>query len=173
MFLQYPSMVSFNAKHINSVILSNPIGPPNLMVANDLLDLRVHSAHLLVQLWVIAPHDRGVPTSSYKDGFDTAGDGSGENVCDLEADEERKGQDDGGILPIVVVGRVGEVEVEVGQEGTGVCNEEGAEGKDGSDETVLRMLVVEMKMNTGVLTLIKASIPRSLIIFHVSLAAAK
>ena len=159
--------------NISPVILSNPISPPNLAVANDLLDLRVHSAHLLIQLWVIAPHDRGVPASSDKDGFDTAGDGGGEDVCDLEADEEGKGQDDGGVLSIVVVGRVGEVEVEVGQKGTGVCNEEGAEGKNGSNETVLYMLVVETKMDTGVLTLIRASIPRSLIIFHVSLAAAK
>ena len=159
--------------NINSVIVSNLISPPNLAVANDLLDLRVHSTHLLVQLWVIAPHDRGVPTSGDKDGLDTAGDRGGEDVCDLEADEEGKGQDDGGVLSIVVVGRVGEVEVEVGQKGTGVCNEEGAEGKNRSNETVLHMLVVEMKMNTGVLTLIKASIPRSLIIFHVSLAAAK
>lgn len=74
--------------NISPVILSNPISPPNLAVANDLLDLRVHSAHLLIQLWVIAPHDRGVPASSDKDGFDTAGDGCGEDVCDLEADEE-------------------------------------------------------------------------------------
>jgi hypothetical protein len=122
---------------------------------------------------VIAPHDLGVPTGSDKDGLDTAGDGCGEDVCDLEADEERKGQDDGGVLAVVVVGWVGEVEVEVGQEGAGVCDEEGAEGKDGSDEAVLGKLVSERKIMVTVLTLIRASIPRSLIIFHVSLAAAK
>lgn len=146
---------------------------PSLAVLNDLLDLGVHPDHLIVQLRVIAPHDLGVPTSSDKDGLDTAGNRCGKDVCDLEADEERKGHDDGGVLAVAVVGGVGEVEVEVGEKGTGVCDKEGAEGKYGSDEAVLYKLAVEMEIVMVLLTLIRASIPRSLIIFHVSLAAAK
>lgn len=165
-------MVSFQSQTI--LLQFFPVqDTPSLAVLNDLLDLGVHPDHLIVQFRVIAPHDLGVPTSSDKDGLDTAGNRCGKDVCDLEADEERKGHDDGGVLAIVVVGGVGEVEVEVGQKGTGVCDEEGAEGKDGSDETVLHKLAFEREIVVSLLTLIRASIPRSLIIFHVSLAAAK
>jgi len=76
-------------------------------------------------------------------------------------------------LAVAVVRGVGEVEVQVGKQATSVCDEEAAERKDGSDEAVLHKLAVYFKANVIMLTLIRASIPRSLIIFHVSLAAAK
>lgn len=144
-----------------------------LSVVNDLLDLGVHSAHLLVKLWVVAPHDLGIPTSSNKDCLDTARNRGGEDVGDLEANKERERHDDCCVLTVAVVRGVGEVEVQVGQETTSVCDEEGAERKDGSDEAVLDRLAVHFKTKVIILTLIRASIPRSLIIFHVSLAAAK
>lgn len=122
---------------------------------------------------MIAPHDLRIPTGGNKNGIDTAGDGCGEDVCDLEADEEGEGHDDGGVLSVVVISGIGKVEIEVSQEGTGVCDEEGAERKDRSDKAVLGKLVFGLKARLGVLTLTSASIPRSLIIFHVSLAAAK
>lgn len=140
---------------------------------NDLLNLGVHSAHLLVKLGVVAPHDLGIPTGSNKDRLDTARNRGGEDVGDLEADKERERHDDCCVLTVAIVRGVGEVEIEVGQETASVRDEEAAERKDGSDEAVLPKLEACLKIKAIVLTLIRASIPRSLIIFHVSLAAAK
>lgn len=117
----------------------------SLSVTNDLLNLGIHSAHLLVKLRVVAPHDLRIPTGSNKDGLDTARNRGRKDVGDLESDEERERHDDCCVLTVTVVRGVGEVQVEVGQETASVCDEEAAERKNGSDEAVLHKLAVHLK----------------------------
>lgn len=75
---------------------------------------------------MVAPHNLRVPSSSDKDGLDTARDGGREDVGDLEADEERERQDNGGVLALRIVGGIGELQIQVGKKGASVSDEEGA-----------------------------------------------
>lgn len=48
----------------------------------------------MVKIRVISNHNLGIPRHSDKDGIDTAAEGRGEDVADLQANEEGKGADD-------------------------------------------------------------------------------
>lgn len=64
-------------------------------------------------------------------------------MADLHADEEGEGHDDDGEAAILVVRWSREAEVEVGEKSGRVSEEEAAEGEDGSDEAVLKYMLVE------------------------------
>ena len=57
--------------------------------------------------------DLRVPRGGDEDGVDAAADGRQDDLAGLQADEEGIGHDDGGEGAAVVVGRMGELEVEV------------------------------------------------------------
>lgn len=87
---------------------------------------------------MVADHDLGVPAGGDKDGLDTTGKRRGEDVGDLETDEERKSDDDGGEAASLVEGGFGDNEVDVGDQGACVADEHGAKGQDGANQAVLR-----------------------------------
>ncbi len=60
-----------------------------------------------------------------------------ENLADLQADEERKGHDDGRKGSSLVISRLCELEVEEGEQGGEIGDEGRAHGKDGTDEAVV------------------------------------
>ncbi len=122
---------------------------------------------------MVVDHDLRVPARGDEDGVDAAGQGRREDVRDLEADEVRKGYDDGRETAVAVVCWLREDEVQVGQEGARKGDEHGAKGQHRADEAFLSDVSrrSQAHMNTTKLTLTSASMPRSLIIFHVSLAA--
>ena len=113
------------------------VSRPGLSVSDDLLHLGVHLDHLLVQLRVIPPHDLRIPARGHEDGVDAARQRRREDVGDLEADEEREGDDEGRVLSVVVVRGVGEEQIQVAEQRTGVADEDGAKREDGPDEAVL------------------------------------
>lgn len=69
-----------------------------------------------------------------------------EDIGDLEADKEGEGHNYGGEGVAVVVGGLGEGDVEIGEERANVGNEDGAHGEDGINETF-----VDESINTTVL----------------------
>lgn len=98
---------------------------------------------------MVLVHDLGIPAHGDKDGVDAAGQRRGEDVCDLEANEEGKGHDDGGgsaVAKVVVeIARVAAaedagLEEEVRDEAADDADEEGAEAEDGTDEAFLYKL---------------------------------
>lgn len=109
-------------------------------IPNHGLHLGIYPDHLAVDLRVVAPHDLRVPARSDKDGIDAAGDWGSKDVGNLEADEEGESDDDGRVLAIVIVRRVGEEEVQIAQESAGVSDENGAKGQHGANETFLGRL---------------------------------
>lgn len=109
----------------------------HLIARDSLLHLGVHAHHLVVQLGVVSPHDLGVPSHGNKDGVDTAGQGCGKDVGNLETDEESKGHNDGCEVAIAVVAGVGKEQVQVGKEGAGVGDEDGAKRQNRSDQAFL------------------------------------
>jgi hypothetical protein len=101
------------------------------------LHLGIHPDHLGVQLRVVAPHNLGIPARCDKDSLDAARQGRREDVGDLEADEEGKGNNDGRVRSVAIVGRVGKEEVEIGEEGASITDEESTEREDRANETFL------------------------------------
>lgn len=146
-----------------------------------LLNLRIDPNHGVVDVPVVPHEDLGVPRRGDEDGVDAARDGRREDVCDLQADEEGEEHDDSRPAAVAVVLGLREEEVEVREEGAGVGDEQTTKGQDGADEAFLKLgLAKEQEPRfEGVgkgrswLTLIRASMPRSLIMVHVPLAASK
>ena len=101
---------------------------------NSLLNMRIHIDEPLIQLRVLIDHDLRVKRRRDKDGVDAAGNGRGEDLADLQADEVGVGDDDGGELAVAVVAGLGEEQVQVGEQGAGVGDEGGAHGQHGADE---------------------------------------
>lgn len=105
---------------------------------NGLLHLRIQPHHLLVQLGVVVDHDLRVPASSHKDGIDTARNRRGKDVCDLEADQESKGDNDRRKSSILVVARVGEEQVQVRKKPASKANKHGTKRENRSEEAFLQ-----------------------------------
>ena len=79
----------------------------------------------------------GIPRRGYKNCIHAATNWSHENLADLQADQKRKGHDDGSESAVGVVARFGELQVQVGEEGAEVGDEGGAHGEHGGDEAVV------------------------------------
>ena len=78
---------------------------------NRLLNVRVDSHHVLVQLRMLPHQCFRIPRHGNEDGVDAAGEWSREAVGDLQTNEESKGQYDRCERASLVVCRVGEDEV--------------------------------------------------------------
>lgn len=120
----------------------------HLSVVDDLLDLGIQANHLMVKFRVIADHDLGIPTGGDKNRLDTARDGCRKNIGNLESNEERKRQDDGGEAASLVVGGFGNLEVDVGEQGASVADGQGSKGKDGSNKTFLHHELAKLFPNS-------------------------
>jgi len=104
---------------------------------NHLLYARVHSNHPLIKIRMILPQTIRIPRHRHEQRISSAADRRHEDLADLQADEEGKGQDDGRVGAGTVVLGLGELEVEIGEEGAEVGDEGGAHGEDGPDEAVV------------------------------------
>ena len=67
-----------------------------------------------------------IPCTRHHEGLHAAAQWRREDVADLQADQEGEGDDDDREAAVSVVLRIGELEVEVGEQGAGVGNESGA-----------------------------------------------
>lgn len=76
-----------------------------------LLNARINTNHCLVDIRMIPHEDFGVPRGRHEDSVDAARQGRREDVCDLQADDEGKGDDYGGEAAVGVVLRLREEEV--------------------------------------------------------------
>ncbi|KAM5433801.1 hypothetical protein MferCBS31731_006941 [Microsporum ferrugineum] len=111
--------------------------------SDHLLDPGIDLDHLLVQLGVLVVHDLRAPAGGHKDGLDPAGQRGREDVRDLEADEEREGDDERRVLPFAVVRRVGEEQIQVREKGARIRDEEATEREDRPDQAVLQVATGE------------------------------
>ena len=82
---------------------------------DGLLHMRVNGHHALVEVAMLAHQHFRIPSSGHEDGIDTAGQGRGEAMGDLQTDHESVRDDHRCEPAVAVVGWVGEEEVEVGQ----------------------------------------------------------
>jgi len=78
---------------------------------DGLLHVRVNGNQVLVQFSMLLDHDLRVKGSRDKDSVDTAADGRGEDLADLQTDDKGIGDDDGGEVAIGVVTWLGEDQV--------------------------------------------------------------
>jgi len=101
---------------------------------NRNLHMRINLHQPIPQIRELLDQDLGIKRHGNKEGSHATLDGHQEDVGDLEADQEGKGHDDGGEGVAVVVGWLGEGDVEVGEEAAGVGYEDGAHGEYGVDE---------------------------------------
>ena len=83
---------------------------------------------------MICHRDLRIPRHCHEQRVNPAIEGRDEDVRDLQADDERKGDHHGREGAVAVVRGRREDEVEVRQEGAGVGDEAGAHGEDGADE---------------------------------------
>lgn len=93
-----------------------------------LLHARVQLHELVVDFRVVVNHDLRIPAHRHEDGLDTTANRRHEDLAHLQADHESKGHNDSGKVAVGVVGRLRELQVQVGQQGADVGNEHGAHG---------------------------------------------
>lgn len=99
--------------------------------------MRIYLHHLVVQIAVIADHHFGVPSSRHEDRINTTAQGCGKDVANLQADEESKGYDNDRVLAVRVIGRVGELKVQVRKQSGGETDKGGTEGEDWTNQTLV------------------------------------
>lgn len=87
---------------------------------NHLLYLRINLDHPRVKIRMIPHQHVRIPRRGDEQRVYTATYWRHEDLADLQPDEEGEGHDDGGEGAAVIVGRFGEFEVEVGEEGAEV-----------------------------------------------------
>lgn len=104
---------------------------------NHLLDLGINLHHARIEIGMIPHQHIRIPRRRNKYGVDAAADGGQEDLTDLQADEEGKGHDDGREGASGVVFRLGELQVEVGEEGAEVGHECGTHGQDGTNQAIV------------------------------------
>ena len=85
---------------------------------NSLLHVRVHDNHALVELRMLSYEHFRIPCHSNKEGVDAARQRGSEAVRNLQTNEEGVRDHDRSEASGRVVGWVGEVDVEVGEECT-------------------------------------------------------
>lgn len=86
---------------------------------------------------MIADQDLRIPAHSHEDGFDSAADGSHEDLTDLQADDEGEGHDNSREVSIGVVARLSELQIQIRQQGADVRHKDRAHGDHRPDETVV------------------------------------
>jgi hypothetical protein len=102
---------------------------------NRNLHMRVDLHQPLPQIRKLLNQNLRIERHGDKERSHTTLDRHQEDIGDLEADKEGEGYNYGGEGVAVVVGGLGEGDVEIGEERAKVGNEDGAHGEDGIDET--------------------------------------
>lgn len=102
---------------------------------NRNLHMRVDLHQPLPQIRKLLNQNLRIERHGDKERSHTTLDRHQEDIGDLEADKEGEGHNYGGEGVAVVVGGLGEGDVEIGEERANVGNEDGAHGEDGIDET--------------------------------------
>lgn len=102
-----------------------------------LLNLRVKLHQLVVDIRVVIDHDLRIPSHSDEDSLNTTTNGSHEDLADLQTNQESESHDDGGEVTIPVVGGVGELQIEIGQQRTDIGDKSRTHSQNRTHETVL------------------------------------
>lgn len=89
---------------------------------DGLLNMRICRHHFGVQIRVFCDHDLRVECCSNENSVDTAADRGGENIGDLQTNQECERNDNGCVLAVAVVRRRGEDQVQVSQESAQVSD---------------------------------------------------
>lgn len=113
---------------------------------NHLLDTRIPTHNLVVDVGVVAHQDFRVPGHGHKDGVDTASERSQEDLAHLKTDDKGECHDDSSKGAIGVVAWFGKLKVQVCQQSAKVRDENGAHSQHGSNKTV-----VDQRVDTAVL----------------------
>ena len=90
---------------------------------DGLRHVRVNGNQVLVQLSMLLDHDLRVKGRRDKDSVDTAADGCGEDLADLQTNQEGIGHDDRGKVAVGVVAWLSEDQVQVSEKGAGIADE--------------------------------------------------
>ena len=93
---------------------------------NRNLHMRINLHQPIPQIGKLLDQDLRIERHGNEEGSNAALDWHEKDIGDLEADEEGEGHDDGREGVAVVVGGLGEGDVEVGQKAADVCDEDGA-----------------------------------------------
>lgn len=96
--------------------------------------LTIHLYHTVVQISVLCHQDLWVPGCGHEQRVNSRVDWDDETAGDLESNEEAVCHDDGSERAALVVGRVGDVEVDVCDQGTSDSNEHTTERQYWADE---------------------------------------
>lgn len=102
-----------------------------------LLHMRIDVYHLLIQVRMLGHHNLRVPGCCDEDSVDTTADRRGEDIADLQSDEEGKRHHDRGIRSRRVVGRVRVDHVQIREQGARVRDKGRSHGKHRADEALV------------------------------------
>jgi hypothetical protein len=111
-----------------------------------LLDVRVHSYHTVIKIGMFPHKHFRIPGHGDKDRIETTAQGGGENITDLESNQEREGDHDRCVGAIRVVCRRCEDEVEVGQQCASIGDECSSHGEHRPDQAL-----VDKRIDTAIL----------------------
>lgn len=104
---------------------------------DSLLNMWIHGDHFLIQLRMLSHHYLWIPGCSNENSVQTTAERCGEDVGDLQADQESKGHNDHCVVAIVVVAWMREHNVEIGQESAQIRDSRCAHCKDRTDKTLV------------------------------------
>ena len=96
-----------------------------------LLHLGVNSNNPSIEIRVLPHHHITIPRHCHENRVNSTAQRRHENLAYLQPDQEAECKHNGRECPAFVVGWVGELEVEEGEEGTEIGDEGGAHGEDG------------------------------------------
>lgn len=97
--------------------------------------------HSVIEVRVVAHHNLWIPSHCDEDSVHAAPNWRQQDLADLQADNEGESHNHCREIPTTVVCRVGELQVQVGEQRTEVGNEDGAHGQHRADEAVLNKSV--------------------------------
>lgn len=97
--------------------------------------MRINRHHPLIQIRILRHQNLRIKRHGHEERRHSTLNWHQEDIADLQSDDEREGHDDGRVAAGSVVRGRRESDVEVGEQGAGIGNEDGAHGQDGVDET--------------------------------------
>ena len=99
-----------------------------------LLHLRIYLYHPVIDIGMVAHQHFRIPGHCHKDCVNTTAQRSGEDVADLKANKERKCHNNWCEATIVIVRRLREHHVQVGQQRASKTDEGGAHAENRADQ---------------------------------------
>lgn len=108
-----------------------------VLCVDSVLYVWIHAQQPCPKIGMLPDQNIGIPAHSNKERINTTADRGHEDPAHLQPNQEGERHDDGSEGSALVVGRIGEVEVKIGQECAEIGNEDTAHGQDWPDQTVV------------------------------------